>query len=197
MGVGLKRTLTTSGIPVFQISKHPTLAQGGFALDITGLVADSIIAAGIPMRIDEAARTAKPVHCAQIHENAAGGTTTYKVKKNHNLIVGDIPFKTVGGAAYAITAIDTTNAAYDTFTVGTSLGALTAGDWVFDSSAAAGANTGAFHTDMKGLLYQDAVATAGESVSVIIDECIVYARRVPYSTGLEAALPRIVYSQSK
>ena len=100
MGVGYSRTLTTGDIPVFQIGKAIELAQGGFALDTTGLVADSYIKKGQPMQYDEATRVAKPLHTAKIYENAASNATSYKVAKEGNLlVVGDYFAKRKGGAA--------------------------------------------------------------------------------------------------
>lgn len=194
MPIGLKRTLTTGSIPVFQISEHPQLAQGGFALDTTGLTADSVLYAGQPFLFDEATRLAKPLHTGVIYETSGASDTVYKVKKGHLFIVGDNFCKTVGNKAYAITAIDTSNASYDSVTVGTTLGTLTAGDFVFASSAA-GATAGAFPATLKGLLYSDVKVAAGESCSVAI-KATVYARRVPYSADLAATLKGITYSQS-
>lgn len=62
---------------------------------------------------------------ASVQAVAAAGATTYQVKKNHLLAIGDTV--TVGGgytgASDVITAIDKSNAAYDVVTVGGSVGA--------------------------------------------------------------------------
>lgn len=194
MGVGYKRTYGTSDIPVFQgYGKDIQLAQGGFNLDTTGLVSGTVLKAGTPMTFDESTRKAKPMATAVVYENAGGSATQYKVKKGSILKVGDNFGKTKGGAAYAITAIDTINADYDLVTVGTTIGAVTAGDLVF-ASTATGATAAALPA-IKGLLYADAIVASGESVSVAI-RATVYARRVPYSADIAAALPGIIFSQS-
>ncbi len=194
MGVGFKRKYGTSDIPVFQgYGKDIQLAQGGFLLDVTSLVLGTVLKAGIPMTFDESTRKAKPMATAVVYENAGGSATQYKVKKGSIIKVADNLAKSKGGAAYAITAIDNTNADYDLLTVGTTIGAATAGDLLF-ASTATGATSAALPA-IKGLLYADAVVDSGESVSVAI-RATVYARRVPYSADIAAALPGIIYSQS-
>ncbi|MEX6691253.1 hypothetical protein QTN47_27335 [Danxiaibacter flavus] len=194
MGVGFKRKYGTSDIPVFQgYGKDIQLAQGGFLLDTTGLVIGTVLKAGTPMTFDESTRKAKPMATAVVYENAGGTATQYKVKKGSILKVGDNLAKSKGGAAYAITAIDTSNADYDLLTVGTTIGAATAGDVLF-ASTATGATSAALPV-IKGVLYADAVVDSGESVSVAI-RATLYARRVPYSVDIAAALPGIIYSQS-
>lgn len=73
------------------------------------------------------------VKTAKLHADATNVATTYQVKKNHQLKVGNIiTTKDVASCkAYAITEIDTTNATYDVLTVGTTLGvAMTAANGV-------------------------------------------------------------------
>lgn len=194
-GLGYTRQYGISDRPIFQgTNKDIQLDQGGFGLDITDLVAGTILPKGTPMIVSESTRLAKPLLLAVIHENAASNAVAYKVKKGHTLIVGKYFAAVPLGAAYAITAIDTTNAAYDTVTVGTTIGALSAGDLVFASSTT-GTNNASFG-GVNRLLYDDAIVQSGKTVSTVIS-ATVYARRVPYSAGLEAALPRIIYSQSK
>jgi hypothetical protein len=80
------------------------------------------------------------VKTAKLQANATNTATTYRVLKAHQLKVGDfITTKDVVNCkAYAITAIDTTNASYDTLTVGTTLGvAMTAANGVVFIEAAA------------------------------------------------------------
>jgi hypothetical protein len=195
MGMGLTRTFGTTEIPVWQgTNKDIQLAQGGFLLDTTGFAAGVVIPAGTPMVYNAATRTAKAVKVGTFQANATNTATTYQVAKGHSYAVGDNFAAVIGGKAYPITAIDTTNAAYDVITVGTTLGvAITAGQLNFGSSAtgAAAASFGG----VNGLLYDEVTTGTGVSCSVVI-RGTVHARRVPYSTDLEAALPRIIYSQS-
>lgn len=194
MGLGFKRVTGVGSIPVFQgYGKDISLAQGGFGLDITGLKVGSIIPAGTPFIFDEATRLAKPLVTSKMAVLAGASDVVYKVAKGSQFVVGDNLSAVKGGKAYPITAIDTTNAAYDALTVGTTLGALAVGDFVFKSTAT-GATASALPV-LGGVLYSDARVDSGESVSVAI-KATVYARRVPYSADIAAALPRIIYSQS-
>lgn len=195
MGLGFKKVVGTGSIPVFQgYGKDLSLAQGGFGLDITGLPAGVIIPAGTPMIFDEATRLAKPLVNSKIYEAAGNTDVAYKVTKGSLFAIGDYFSAVKGGKAYAITAIDTTNAAYDLITVGTTLGVVIAvGATVFESTAT-GASASALPA-IGGLLYSDTVVEAGETVSVAI-KATVYARRVPYTADIAAALPHIIYSQS-
>lgn len=70
-------------------------------------------------------------------EAAANTAKTFKVKKHTQLKVGMfVAGDAAGSKAYAITAIDTTNADYDVITVGTALGvALAAGDTLYEVKA--------------------------------------------------------------
>lgn len=199
-GVGFKRTYAGTSIPVYQLDKAFKLVQGGFLLVKTGLAKGLVLYRGTPLVYDEAARTATLLGVAKLHANATNTATSYQIEKGSNLKVGDYLAVTPGGAAYAITAIDTTsNTAYDTVTVGTTLGvAVTAGQFAFASSAT-GASAAAYPA-INGLLYEETVVedvAYSQSVSVV-QRATVYARRVPYSTALAAlsGLDDITYSQS-
>lgn len=195
-GLGYTRQFGTSDVPVFQgTGKDIQLAQGGFGLDITGLTVGTYVPKGTPMIYDEATRLAKPLAVAVIFENAAAGAVSYKIKKGSRLIVGSNFAAVPNGAAYPILTIVKTNPDYDTVTVGTTIGALSVNDFVFGSSTT-GTNNASFG-GVNSLLYDDVKVESGKTVGCVI-RCTVYARRVPYSAGLEAALgPRIIYSQSR
>lgn len=169
------------------------VAQGGFTLVTTGLTSDDVLPIGSPVKVDEAARTATLSKTATVFE--ATSTTTIKVSKGHQLKVGDNVAKTVGGAAYAITAIDTANASYDVLTVGTALGSLNAGDVLFDSSAA-GASAAAIRNMPSGLLHAPVKVGAAEGVSVVT-RGTVYERRIPgLIQAMKDAMKGILFSQS-
>jgi hypothetical protein len=198
-GMGYTKKVGVGSAPVFQgTAKDIQLAQGGFRLIITGLIVGAIIPAGTPMVFDEALRTATPLSVGVIFENAGGAATNYKVNKGSRLKVGDNFAAVAAGKAYPISAIDTSNAGYDLVTVPTPIGALNVGDFVFASSTT-GTNNSSFG-GVNSLLYADTVVEEKTSVSAVI-RATVYARRVPYSQGLEAALKatssQIIYSQSR
>ena len=194
MGLGLKKTTLNESAPVFQ-AMHET-AQGGFKLDTTDLVAGAILVAGTPIAFDEATRLAKPVKTAVLQADAANNATNYRVKKGHLLKVGENFGATKGGAAYAITAIDTSNPAYDQLTLGTTLGvALTTGTSLFQSSATGG-SAAAVSGVAKGLLFEDTEVEANQSLSVVL-RGTVYERRIPgVPDEIKAVLPNIIFSKS-
>lgn len=190
------KTTVAKGLPVW--IKRLENAQGGFVLDHAPLAVGNTVEAGTPVAINEATRKANVVKTAKVYENAASNATAIKVYKKHHFKVGDYIAVAVGGAAYAITAIDTTNAAYDTITVGTTLGvALTADTSVLFQSSATGASAAAYSYTANGLVYEDTTVASGCSVSVVL-RGTVYERRVPPATAaIKTALPHIIYSQSR
>lgn len=201
--MGYRRSVGNAGIPIWQgHGQDLQLAQGGFVLAVTGFPEDTIIPAGTPLVFDEAARTATFSGGAVLQTAATGNPVAYRVYKGAPVKVGDVISLTVGGAAYGVTAIDTTNAAYDILTVPTTLGNAAVGAGIFVSSAAAGANTGALPAGVNGMLYDDVVYKTGLPVSCsAVIRGTVYARRIPYAnpTGLAAltGLKQIIFSQSK
>lgn len=189
------KTNVSSGIPVFQ--KMIETAQGGFVLDHATLIVGDTVKAGQPLGYNEATRKASVVKLAKVYENANSSAVAIKVYKGHHFKVGDYLAKTVGSAAYAITIVDTSNALYDTLTIGTTLGAaVTADTDVLFQSSATGASAAAYSVTAKGLLYADTEVAAGASVSVVI-RGTVYGRRVTLPTAaVQTAIPQIIYSQS-
>lgn len=194
MSLKFKKETVSSGVAVFS-TVHET-AIGGFTLDKTGLSDGDLLPAGSPIGYDESTRLARVIKTAVLHANAGNTATDYQVKKGHNFIVGEHFGAVTGGKAYTITAIDKSNEAYDVITIGTTLAvALTAGDVVFQSSAA-GATAAAFIVTPKGLLFEETTVASNESVSVVV-RGTVYARRAPLKNSyLRAALPLIIFSES-
>lgn len=196
-GMGITRTPTKSGIPVYQgTAKDIQLLQGGCLLNTTGLTAGNIIPAGTPVVYDETTRVASILHNAKAQANAGSSAVTYNVEKGHSLVVGDnLATGAVGGKAFPITAIDTSNASFDTITVGTTIGAVTAGDLLF-ASTATGATASALPA-INGLTYDEVIVSSNISLSVVI-RGTVYARRVPWSAAIEAlsGLKQFIYSKS-
>lgn len=93
----------------------------GVTVSAADLVAGSVLQEGTPIGKDSAGLY-HVVKTAKITEAASNTATTYKVEKGHHFKKGDFVMLKVGGKAYAITAIDASNAAYDEITVGTTLG---------------------------------------------------------------------------
>jgi hypothetical protein len=199
-GIFISRTNFTNSPPVWQgTNKDIQLLQGGCTLVITGLTVGSVIPSGVPLVYSESTRLATILHTAISYETAGGTATTYKVNKGHSIVVGDyLASGAVGGKAYAVTVIDTSNELYDSLTVGTTIGAVTAGDTLY-ASTATGATASALPA-INARLYEDAIVRSGVTVSPVI-RGTVYARRVPNSSAIEAALKTngayIIHSQSK
>jgi hypothetical protein len=177
---------STGSIPVFQMVIET--AQGGFTLDETVLDAGTLLKPGTPIGYDEATRKAKVAKVATLQADAANNATTYRVTKGSPIAVGD-SYNLEGGTARAITAIDTTNVAYDEITVGTTIGvAGTAGDVLYLDDDG--------FNKIRGLLFLPATVGDGEDISVVI-RGTVYERRIPpVGATLKALLPNIIFSQS-
>jgi hypothetical protein len=160
---------------------------GGLTL-VTSEIPDAItcIKSGTIVEFSEATRLAHVVKTAVKNTTESG--TDYKVNKNHLFKVGDYIAKTVGSAAYAITAIDTTNASYDTISVATTLGSLTDLDVLFQSSAA-GASAAAYKYTAGGFV-KETISFVNpplwdnkktNAVITVMQRGTVYENRLPYS----------------
>lgn len=106
------------------------------------------------------------VKVAVLQADATNSATDYKVLKGHNFKVGDVIMLSTGAKAYAITAITTTNSAYDTFTVGTTLGAAASAGAFLMEAAEAGASGSAFKYAPLALSGTGKVVEAGKNIDV-------------------------------
>ncbi|MBC9913182.1 hypothetical protein [Chitinophaga varians] len=194
MSLQITKEVVASGAPIFQ--KVLETARGGFTLDSTGLTKGATIPGGAPIAYDESTRKAKVLKTAEVVENAGASATAYQVKKGSLFNVGDYIANVKGGKAFAITSIDASGSNdYDTINVGTSIGAISKGDAVFQSSAT-GATAAAFNITPQGLLYEDTVVATNSDLSVVV-RGTVYARRAPGATAeIKALMPLIIFSQS-
>ncbi len=134
------------------------------------------------------------VKTAKAQADATNTDTGYKVVKGHNFKVGDFLSTGTGHKAYAITAIDTTNASYDTITVGTTLAvAVTAGDKFIQAAAQATGNTSTFMYTPFGLTGTDMDVVAGDNllVDVIVRGSVKESLCPPIHADIKTALPLI------
>lgn len=194
MGLQIVKTIVANGVTVFQDIDET--AQGGFTLITTNLVIGDTLPAGTPMYYDEATRTAKPLKTAEFYAGATNVAVVYQFKKGHKFVIGDIITASIGGVAHTITAIDTSNANYDSVTIDVTLGVtFVAGDTVFHSLAA-GAAAGAYYVTPKGLLFQTYDVALNNNVAIVINGRV-YARRAPkMNAAIQALMPNIIFSQS-
>lgn len=193
MSLQLSKTASASGVPVWQ--KVYDLLPGGFTLVITNLAVGNKVVAGTPLLCSETSRTATVVKTATMQASAGNTDTDYKVLKGHHFKVGDYLASVVGGKAYAITAIDTTNAAYDLLTVGTTLAVvLAAGDVLFQSSAT-GASAAALTATPNALLHEEAYVVDGYTAVNGVVRGNVFERRIPgLLSTFKTALKGIIFS---
>jgi hypothetical protein len=117
------------------IFKHEDI-RGGVTIDGEELGAASVVEAGTAFGLDSNG-LGHVIKTASLYEDEASNETGYKVLKGHGFKVGDIAaLDKASSKAYAISGINTGNAAYDVITVGTSLGvAALAGDVIFEAAA--------------------------------------------------------------
>jgi|GEM_PF-604846 len=189
----LKRTKYGSGIPVFQIDDAAKSTQGGFNLDTTGLTAGAIVPQGAVFGFDEATRVAKILKGATLVEALGATGKSVKVAKGHLFAKDD--FIMANGISTKITAINTSNANYDTLTTTADLTATPEGAALVAGKAEAGSN-GVLAVEPKGLLYNEVKVGTDLDVT-ILERGTVYARRIPAVTDeVKAKLPNIIFSQS-
>lgn len=138
-GVGFAGVSTIGGaIPIWLNPEDLQKFTSGFSISNAPL-ARVLIPGGTPVFCDEVTRTTQICYRFEVYEGASDSATEIKIVKDHTkygdlakvgMNIMKMPATLTGtGAAYPITAIDTSNASYDLITLGTTLGvALTAGD---------------------------------------------------------------------
>lgn len=135
--------------------------DGGFRLSTTELPdALKTLPRGTFLKVDHAERTATVVKTAVLHEAITAESTAAKIKKGALLVATDV--LGIGTKAVVVGAIDTSNAAYDSFTIDAgSLGAL-AKDSVLQTygKASAGGVKGVYELSITSN------ATAGDKISI-------------------------------
>lgn len=193
MGLKFKKTETFGDIPVYQ--QVHEVSQSGYTLDVTGLIAGSVLAPGTVIIPDDATRKAKVLKSAKVVAVAAADALVYQVEKGHQFATGDNISLVLKGKAYPA-AVDKSNALYDTLTVPTTLGAAAVGAVLYQS-ATTGATNSSITGAPKGLLYEPCVVEENSTLTVVL-RGTVYARRIPgVPADVQALLPLIIFSQSK
>jgi len=138
---------------------------------------------GALLALDFSAHTAKLVKTAKLNADATDSATNYQILKNHQLKVGEYLAVTKGGAAYAITTINTSNEGYDVITLGTTLGvALTADDGiVFFESSAEGADVAAEKNVANGILMHDQKLEEHNAINAAAQIFEIIEAKLPYA----------------
>lgn len=166
---------------------------GGLTLAIADLVED-VVYAGTPIGIDSN-KLGHIVKCATMQATAANDALDYKVLKGHAFKVGDHICSAEGAKAQTITAITTTETAYDTLTVGTTLGVeVASGAWLYQSSVASQSTASDLKYDPIGLIGEDHDVTTGDNIlcSVVLRGTVIADNILPLvGTVITAKLPLI------
>lgn len=162
---------------------------GGVTVAVKDLV-QTRVGAGTPIGKD-ANGLFHVVKTAKMQADAAADATVYKVLKGHNFKVGN--YLANGAKAYAITAIDTSNADYDALTVGTTLGVAATGAILYegDKSAATGVTFKYAPTALVGTTF-DVITGDNHSTDAIVRGSVTEVNISAYiSDAIKAALPLI------
>ena len=143
---------------------------------------------GTPVYYSDTDHLWHPIHNAVMQADAADSATKYKVLKGNSLKVGDYLYN--GSTGNAITAIDTTNAAYDEVTVGTTIGAASAG-----AILTVGGSTAA-SPNPQGLVVGHHAYESGMNVEAgigVIGTVMTAMLKTPLSSTQKSALNGIVF----
>lgn len=151
---------------------------GGFNLDDSALVPGSFLPPLAPLAVNLTTRKAVAVKNVKVVENAASGATAIKVAKNSLAYVG--MFVGDGTKSAAVTAINKTNAAYDTLTVSLTV-AVVVGQVLFETADGAATTP---KNKANHLNYARTKVEAGAPIDAIfaVDEVIESKLTVPLST---------------
>jgi len=183
-------TSETSGKVVFDSKLEGV--PGGVTLAAADLTKTSV-AAGTPVGKDSNGLF-HVVKTAKAQASATNVAVDYKVLKGHNFAVGKFLSTGTLKKAYAITVITTSNADYDTLTVGTTLGvAVAAGDVFIEATAEATGNTSAFKYTPFGLTGTDVEieANGNHLVDVVVRGSVKESLIAPIHADIKTAIPLI------
>ncbi len=182
---------TENRIPIAFVTKLEDIPGGG-TIAVAALTQE-VVLEGTPVGVDSNGLF-HVVKTAKMQAVATDAAVTYKVLKGHNFKVGDFLAAKTGGKAYAITAIDTSEADYDTLTVGTTLGiALVAGDVLIEAAAQATATQSAFKYTPIGLVGTgfDIVEGNNHLSDIVVRGSVKADVIVPTGSYVQALLPLI------
>lgn len=136
------------------------------------------------------------VKTAKLHTAASNSTTDYLVLKGHSFKVGDYIAALTGAKSYAITAINTTNADYDTITVGTTLGVAVAQyAGLFQANAEAASNTSTYKYTPYAVTGHSIQIKAGDTnvVDAWLRATIIEANAPVATPQMKALIPQILW----
>lgn len=140
MSAGFKYNLNAPEV-VEEICDVQTLhhKRGPYKLDTEGLTIGSKLPRFTPVAVDLKTRKAKVVKNVKVMEEAAAEATSIKIAKKSLAYVGMLLGTGAKGAK--VTAINTSNSAYDTLTLEAAFGVKIAANTVLFEASAAGGTT--------------------------------------------------------
>lgn len=140
MSAGFKYNLNAPEV-VEEICDVQTLhhKRGPYKLDTEGLTVGSKLPRFTPVAVDLKTRKAKVVKNVKVMEEAAAEATSIKIAKKSLAYVGMLLGTGAKGAK--VTAINTSNSAYDTLTLEAAFGVKIAANTVLFEASAAGGTT--------------------------------------------------------
>lgn len=188
---------SSTDLPASKVVFHSKIEdlQGGVTVSAADFVADHVVPAGTIVGKDSNGLF-HAIKVAKLYTAANNTATTYQVYKGHGFKVGDFLAALTGAKAYAITAIDTTNATHDVLTVGTTLGVAVAQyAGLFQALAEAVSTTSAFVVTPFAVTGQDLQIVAGDSnMTDAYIRATLFEVNAPIATAqLKAALPHIMW----
>lgn len=181
---------------------------GGFNPDLSSFPKGSVVQTGTPILVDEATRTAQVHIAVKVYETAAIDATTVKVAKTKagsvlsagQFLMAAPASATATGTGLEITAVDTSNSAYDELTLSAALTAALSKDAILVEADKAGAGA-----KMKVVpnaltrfdIYVDPNSKQFTCGAVV--EATIYERRIPPVAQAVKDLfqKEITFSQSK
>lgn len=195
-----KVSSTGTQIPVYY-GQYPETFIGGFTLDTSNLATAiaaglQLLQAGSVVNVDEYTRRMKLIKTASLQAAALSSDTIYKFNKGHLFVVGEFVGFTVGGLAVTISAIDTSNAAYDSVTLSATLAVAIPAFGALYQALAAG-STGALISTPSGLTLRDEQIATAKDFTVVRGGAVYSRRTTGHPVGIQSFMPKITFSNSQ
>ena len=184
------KTEETRGVVAFETKLE--VLPGGRCIAVADLVQETL-KAGTPVGVD-ANGLGHVVKVAEMQATANDSAVDYRVLKGHNFKVGNHICSAEGAKAQTITSITTTESAYDTLSVGTTLGAEVAkGAFLYEANAADQGTGSVLKYTPIGFVGEDVTLVAGDNnlASVVVRGTVIEGNIDPPGTLVKTKLPLI------
>lgn len=176
---------------VHALIKNLADVPGGVTVSSADLIPGTVLLEGTYVSVPDNSGICHVIKTAKVYEQAGSSATSYKVDKGSQFKVGDFISASASGAAYAITGIDTSEAGYDTITVGTTIGEAALGATLVQSTKSG--SSGAVATVLgRTVEFYDVVANDNIFAPVVVIGTYKKALVPPCNTTIDGKLPGIV-----